>query len=143
MPTHFKTPAVIPVIAVDDIRQAISFYQRLGFNEEQAFSFADENGRLVHAHLCKDESVIFLGLRNISYYKSNPRAERIEKAHPAALGLGITLILQTDSLNEIYDVVKKAGLHILYEPTDEWYGDRVFLFVDPFGYEWKVSQPIR
>lgn len=142
MPNNVKIPAVIPVIAVDDIRQAIIFYKQLGFNEEEAFSFSDENGRLVHAHLYKDESVIFLGLTDVSYYKGKPRAKRIEEAQPAERGLGITLILQSDNLNEIYDLVRKAGLDVLYEPTDEWYGDRVFLFVDPFGYEWKVSQPL-
>jgi uncharacterized glyoxalase superfamily protein PhnB len=26
--------------------------------------------------------------------------------------------------------------------VDEFYGDRVFMFLDPFGYEWKISQPI-
>jgi uncharacterized glyoxalase superfamily protein PhnB len=29
------------------------------------------------------------------------------------------------------------------EPIDEFYGDRVFMFLDPDGYEWKVSQTIK
>ena len=52
-------------------------------------------------------------------------------------------MLQTDNLDSIYKMVQKEGLNILYEPTDEWYGDKVFLFLDPFGYEWKVSQPLK
>lgn len=31
---------------------------------------------------------------------------------------------------------------MLADPVDEWYGDRVSFFIDPFGYEWKISQPI-
>jgi len=31
----------------------------------------------------------------------------------------------------------------LLKPTDEFYGDRVCMFLDPDGYEWKVSKPLR
>lgn len=57
-------------------------------------------------------------------------------------GIGITLILQVDNLTKIYDLVRRKMLHVLAEPADEYYGDRVFFFIDPFGYEWKISQPI-
>jgi uncharacterized glyoxalase superfamily protein PhnB len=45
-------------------------------------------------------------------------------------------------LAAIYEFARSNGLQILSEPTDEYYGDRVFFFIDPFGYEWKISQPI-
>ena len=28
-------------------------------------------------------------------------------------------------------------------PGDEFYGDWVFMFLDPDGYEWKISQTIK
>ena len=40
----------------------------------------------------------------------------------------------------IYEMVRDRKLEILAEPVDEFYGDRVFFFLDPFGYEWKISQ---
>jgi uncharacterized glyoxalase superfamily protein PhnB len=46
-------------------------------------------------------------------------------------------------LQKVYQAVKKAQLEILLEPVDEFYGDRVFMFLDPNSYEWKISQTIR
>jgi uncharacterized glyoxalase superfamily protein PhnB len=57
-------------------------------------------------------------------------------------GIGITMILQVENLLNIYDFVRLEQLQVLAEPADEFYGDRVFFFLDPFGYEWKISQPI-
>jgi uncharacterized glyoxalase superfamily protein PhnB len=137
-----KVPSLIPVLMVDDIRDAIAFYLLLGFSEDKQYTFADENGSLVHAHLHKDGSVLFLGLPDRSYNKVSERAKRVETSTVVERGLGLTMIIQTQNLDEIYGMVKKRGLPILYEPANEWYGDKVFLFIDPFGYEWKVSQAL-
>ena len=58
-------------------------------------------------------------------------------------GLGVTLTLLVPDLEKVYKAVEKAALEILLEPVDEFYGDRVFMFLDPDGYEWKISQVIR
>lgn len=137
-----EIPSLIPVIVVDDVKKAISFYGRLGFAEEKEYTFADETGAMVHAQLRKGDSVLFLGPRGISYYEGKPRAKQVSLADPSERGLGVTFILQTTDLDDVVEFVKAEGLEILYGPADEWYGDRVFLFLDPFGYEWKVSQPL-
>jgi uncharacterized glyoxalase superfamily protein PhnB len=142
MSDYTNIPAVIPVIAVDDLRKAIEFYEKLGFKEAKEFSYSDESGQLVHAHLYKDGSVLFLGRIGVSYYESGPRAEKIRKAETAERGLGVTMILQTEDLEKLYETIKSHDLEILYEPADEYYGDRVFVFLDPFGYEWKASQSL-
>lgn len=135
-----NVPSLIPVLVVEDIKEAIAFYKLLGFCEEKEYSFADENGCIVHAQLQKDSSVLFLGLPDRSYNRESARAKRIENSTGGERGLGITMILQTQYLDELYSKVQESGLEILYGPANEWYGDKVFLFVDPFGYEWKVSQ---
>lgn len=135
-----RVPSLIPVLVVEDIEQAVTFYKQLGFSE--VFSIPDQKGHLVHAHLRKGDSVLFLGRPGVSYYEGHERAATIKHSHPNERGIGITLILQVDNLAEIYDLVRSKKLQILTEPTDEYYGDRVFFFIDPFGYEWKISQPI-
>ena len=42
----------------------------------------------------------------------------------------------------VLEELQEKGVKILSEPADEYYGDRVFFFLDPFGYEWKASQPV-
>jgi uncharacterized glyoxalase superfamily protein PhnB len=133
-------PTVIPVLAVEDIQVAIVFYGRLGFRE--VFSIPDQSGKLAHAHLRKGNSVLFLGRIDVSHYGNHRRAERIKSSRTIDRGIGITLILQVDSMASVYDFVRGENLQVLAEPRDEYYGDRVFFFLDPFGYEWKISQPI-
>jgi hypothetical protein len=58
-------PSVIPVLAVEDIKKAIAFYGHLGFNK--VFSIPDPSGKLVHAHLRKGESALFLGRLDVSH----------------------------------------------------------------------------
>ncbi len=89
-----------------------------------------------------DDCVLFLGRLDVSHYASNRRADAVTRSHASNRGIGITLILQVDNLSKVYEFVRGEGLEVLAEPRDEYYGDRVFFFLDPFGYEWKVSQPI-
>ena len=134
-------PTIIPVLAVEDIQEAIAFYSQLGFSE--VFSIPDQSGKLAHAHLRKGDSDLFLGRLDVSHYRGHRRAETIRGSRSIDRGVGITLILQVDSLEDVYDFVRREKLEVLAEPVDEYYGDRVFFFLDPFGYEWKISQPIR
>ena len=135
-----RVPSLIPVLAVEDIEEAVAFYKQLGFSE--VFSIPDQKAQLVQAHLRKGDSVLFLGRLGVSHYEGHERAATIKHSPSNERGIGITLILQVDNLVEIYDFVRSEKLHILAEPADEYYGDRVFFFIDPFGYEWKISQPI-
>jgi len=135
-----SVPSVIPVLAVEDIQKAIAFYSHLGFRE--VFSIPDQSAKLAHAHLHKGDSTLFLGRTDASHYPGHRRAETIKGSRSIDRGIGITLILQVDNLASVYDFVCREKLEVLAEPVDEYYGDRVFFFLDPFGYEWKISQPI-
>jgi uncharacterized glyoxalase superfamily protein PhnB len=133
-------PSVIPVLAVEDIQEAKAFYSHLGFSE--VFSIPDQSAKLAHAHLRKGDSALFLGRTDVSHYPGHRRVETIKGSRASERGIGITLILQVDNLASVYDFVCREQLEVLAEPVDEYYGDRVFFFLDPFGYEWKISQPI-
>jgi PhnB protein len=135
-----KISTLTPVLTVDSIEDAVEFYQELGFIE--VFSIPDGNGGMVHSHLRMGESALFLGRPDVSHYSGKPRAVMIANATADRRGMGLTLLLQVDNLDAIYEMVRLRKLEILAEPVNEFYGDRVFFFLDPFGYEWKISQPI-
>jgi uncharacterized glyoxalase superfamily protein PhnB len=131
-------PASMSVaLAVRDVAEASRFYQRFGFEQEHALP--NESGGLAFSLLIRDGAQLLLGPLEETHYGGPERSELIQ-AGPR--GLGVTLILQVDDLDDAYRLAREAGLSILVEPVDEYYGDRVFFFLDPFGYEWKVSQPI-
>ncbi len=102
-----------------------------------------ENGEPVHAHLSKDDSWLFLGRLGMTYYQSHERARLIKEGLASHRGLGTTMIVQVQNVDEVCSRLRAEGVEILCEPTNEFYGDRVFLFLDPFGYEWKVSHPTK
>ena len=126
------------VLGVKDIGQAIKFYQTLGFKLESALPRSD--GQLTVAFLTFGSSMLILGRLDELHYEHKVRARMIRKGPH---GLGATLTLFVPDLQKVYQAVKKAGLEILLEPVDEFYGDRVFMFLDTDGYEWKISQTIR
>jgi uncharacterized glyoxalase superfamily protein PhnB len=137
-----ELPSMAPfgaVIAVKDIGQASRFYQEsLGF--QQRFALPRADGQLALAILNFGSSSLLLGRLDELHYEHKVRARKIRKGPH---GLGITLTLLVPDLEEVYKAVKKSGVEILLEPIEEFYGDRVFMFVDPDGYEWKISQTIK
>src|SRR5262245_18451838 len=125
-------------LAVNDIEQASRFYQTLGFQQQFALPRAD--GQLTLAVLNFGASILLLGRLDELHYEHAVRARKIRKGPH---GLGVTLTLLVPDLHKVYTAVRKAGLEILLEPIDEFYGDRVFMLLDPDGYEWKMSQTIK
>ena len=85
---------------------------------------------------------MFLGRLDVSHYQVHQRAETIRGSRSIDRGVGVTLILQVEDLASAYNLVRRENLEVLAEPVNEYYGDRVLFFLDPFGYEWKISQPI-
>jgi uncharacterized glyoxalase superfamily protein PhnB len=132
-----ETPAVSVALAVEDVEEASRFYHDLGFREQ--FSLPDGSGGLALSILTREGSMLLLGPIEEVHY-AGPERTKLIQAGPR--GLGITLILQVDDLDETYDLVRRSGLKVLVDPVEEYYGDRVFFFLDPYGYEWKVSQPV-
>ena len=127
------------VLGVKDIEQASRFYQKtLGFQQQFALPRADS--QLTLAVLKYGSSMLLLGRLDELHYEHKVRARKIRKGPH---GLGITLTLLVPDLQKAYKAVKKARAPILLEPVDEFYGDRVFMFLDPDGYEWKISQTIK
>jgi uncharacterized glyoxalase superfamily protein PhnB len=125
------------VLAVDDVAEASKFYQKLGFRE--TFSIAGPTGQLAHCELATATSILMLGPLDLSHYDNDLRTGLIQRG---PRGLGATLMLAVDDVEAIADMVRREQLTVLLDPVDEYYGYRVFFFLDPFGYEWKIIQVV-
>ena len=139
--SNADSPPLAPmgaVLGVKDIEQASRFYQTLGL--QQQFALPRGDGQLTLAVLSYGSSSLLLGRLDELHYEHEARATKIRKGPH---GLGVTLTLGVHDLHTAYRAVKQAGLEILLEPVEEFYGDRVFMFLDPDGYEWKISQTIK
>src|SRR5262245_36164702 len=127
-PTYL--PLLGAVVAVENLEEASAFYQKLGFVQEMSLDGTD--GRLIHVTLRFGSNVFMLGRLDASHYEYRARTRLIQEG---PRGLGVTFLIVVPDLKAVYEVVRAAGLKVLLEPRDEFYGDRVFLFVDPYGYE--------
>ncbi len=124
-------------LAVPDVDAASAFYQELGF--EEVFSIPSHNGGTAMAFLSHGGADLLLGPLAEPHYEAEDRTALIQAGPP---GFGVTLLLEVDDLAGVYEWARERALTILQEPLDEYYGDRVFFFLDPFGYEWNIAQQI-
>ena len=71
-----------------------------------------------------------------------PDPERERQIQRGPRGLGVVIGHMVDDLDVTYRYCTEEGCEITCEPMNEAWGVRVFVCLDPFGYEWEFSQPI-
>jgi uncharacterized glyoxalase superfamily protein PhnB len=124
-------------LRVEDVPAAVAFYRGLGF--EEVGSVPDARGRPVMAILAGNGVQLVVDAVAGMPFPDRER-ERLTKAGPR--GLGVALGLSVADLEATYDYCREAGCPITCEPMDEAWGERVFECIDPFGYQWELSQPL-
>jgi uncharacterized glyoxalase superfamily protein PhnB len=124
-------------LRVADVQAATRFYGGLGFQE--VGSVPNPDGEPVLAILRQGEVHLLVdALVGMPF----PDSERERQIQQGPRGLGVTIGLEVEDLEAAYQYCTAAGCSITCQPMDEAWGDRVFACLDPFGYEWELSQPI-
>jgi uncharacterized glyoxalase superfamily protein PhnB len=54
----------------------------------------------------------------------------------------VAIGLMVDDMDATLAYCTAAGCEVTSEPMDMPWGDRVFEFIDPFGYVWEIYRPI-
>lgn len=116
-----------PRMAFRDPAKAIEFYQRaLGAKEKFRFQIGDS---IPHAELLIGDSSIALA------------GEWPEGGRFSAETLGhspISISIQVPDVDAFSKHAVAAGMTLVREPKDQFYGHRDALLADPFGYSWAV-----
>lgn len=136
-----NTPQFAPIgvnLRVPNIEEAARFYERIGFTQVMALPGPD--GKWAFCMLNFGNSVIMLGPREQPNYPDKARERQHQKG---PYSLGISLYLNVPDLASAYRACKNNGCKIVIEPMDEFWGDRSFTCVDPYGYEWQIAQTMR
>lgn len=124
---------VQPYLHVRGAAKAIEFYkQALGAQEVMRMPQAD--GRIGHAEIRIGDSIVMLadeapdrGIHGPEHYGGAP----------------MSLMLYTENCDAIYRKAIAGGSTSLREPADQFYGDRMAGFQDPFGFQWYVATHIK
>jgi PhnB protein len=116
-----------PRIAFRDPAKAIEFYKSaLGAKETFRFQVGDE---IPHAEITIGSSTI------------NIAGEWPEGGRFSAETLGaspISMSVRVDDVDSFAEHAVEAGMKLVREPRDQFYGSRDALLQDPFGYSWTV-----
>ena len=116
-----------PRLAFRDPAKAIEFYTRaLGAKETFRFEIG---GSIPHAE-------IMIGDSTIDVAGEWPEGGRFSAE---TLGFSpISMSIQVDDVDAFAEHAVAAGMKLVREPKDQFYGHRDALLLDPFGYSWAV-----
>jgi PhnB protein len=123
-----------PTLIVEDIAKSVEFYTKtLGF--ETVGMLPGPDGTLVYASVkWRDVSIMF------------GQASWLPAAVLPHRGTGVDFyILSTaeDDIDRYYQLLQQAGVNIVKEIEDQFWGDRTFSIKDPDGYQLTFAKTIR
>ena len=88
------------------------------------------DGKVGHAELQIGESVIFVA----------DEFPEMGYVGPKKIGGSpVTLMVYVEDVDATFDRATKAGAKVTRPVEDQFYGDRVGQFEDPFGHRWSVA----
>ena len=125
---------LMPMISVDSVDQARAFYvDKLGFNH--MMGMLGKDGQLDFCTVTLNGAKIML---------MRPQ-ERIEGTGPTSSKRPVEIYLEVDDVDSYHEQVQTNEVKVTDPLTDQWWGDRTFKVIDPFGYQiWfykTVSEP--
>lgn len=124
---------VQPHFAVKDGRAALDFYQ-MAFGAEVLFTLIDpSDGRLGHAEIRIGRSILML---NDEYPDFGALAPDTIGGSPVSFNIEVA-----DADAAIARALT-AGATLLRPASDQFYGHRSGMVLDPFGYRWALSHKV-
>jgi uncharacterized glyoxalase superfamily protein PhnB len=119
-------------VCYQDAKTALQWLEA-AFGFEPSLVVTNEDGQIVHAEMRFGESMIMVGAEAPG--AKSPRSiggVNTQKMH-AQMSAGI---------DEHCVRARAAGAVILREPETQFYGDRVYVAVDPEGHVWSFGQTV-
>ena len=122
-------PQVTPYLCVDGAKAAIEFYSKvLGATERMHMPGPD--GKIGHAELELGDSLIML---------ADEYPEMGIRGPKAVGGTPVTISIYVEDADAVFDAAVAAGATSLRPVENQFYGDRIGQFEDPFGHRWSVA----
>jgi PhnB protein len=129
-------PALSPHLVVDDAAAAIDFYVR-AFDAVEIGRVPGPDGKLVNAAVRINGFTVMLN-------DDFPETCGGKSMTPRSLGgTPVTIHMTVTDVDAKFKRAVDAGATVLAELTDQFWGDRYGVVVDPFGHHWSMGQPIR
>jgi PhnB protein len=122
-------PEVTPYLSVDGAAAAIDFYAKV-FGTTERMRMGGPGGRIGHAELQLGSSLIMLADEFPEGGQVGPRKVG---------GTPVTISVYVEDVDAVFARALEAGATEVRPVADQFYGDRLGAFEDPFGHRWSVA----
>lgn len=140
---HETTPTVDPVpngmhtitphLVCAGAAEAIGFYKN-AFGAEEGCCLAAPDGRIMNASIRIGDSMLMLVDEMPEWGALGPKTRG---------GTSVTIHLQVQDADSLFDRAVKAGATVKLQITDMFWGDRYGMVIDPYGHEWSIASHVR
>jgi PhnB protein len=128
-PIPKRKSALSPYLVVKGATEAISFYQQ-AFGARELFRLTEPSGKVGHAELELGGSQFMLADEYPDFGALSPVTLN---------GTPVSIHLYVADVDEVAARAVAHGATLLRPLSDEFFGDRVALIVDPFGHKWHLA----
>jgi PhnB protein len=123
---------VTPYLTVNDGAAAIAFYEK-AFGAKETVRMDGPDGKIGHAEILIGDSHVML---------ADEQPERGTRSPRSIGGSPVTLALYVENVDALVAQAIAAGAKETRPVADQFYGDRVGMVEDPFGYSWHIGTHI-
>jgi PhnB protein len=120
---------VTPYLIVDQAARALDFYKE-AFGAKELMRFPSPGGKIGHAEIQIGDSRIML---------ADEHPEMGARAPRSIGGSPVSIHLYVEDVDAVASRAKAAGAKEIRPVADQFYGDRLGTFQDPFGHQWHIS----
>ena len=115
---------VMPMISVDSVDALRSFYvEKLGFSH--MMGVVGKDGQFDFCTVVRDGAKVML---------MRPQ-ERVDGAAPSTAKRSVEIYLEVADVDGLHAEVRKKGVQVTLPLETQWWGDRTFAVMDPYGYQ--------
>jgi PhnB protein len=122
-------PQVTPYLCVDGAGDAIDFYSKV-FGATERMRMPSPGGKIGHAELMIGDAVIMLADEHPEIGFRSPKAIG---------GTPVTIHVYVEDVDRVFERAVEAGATETRPLENQFYGDRIGQFEDPFGHRWSVA----
>lgn len=123
--------AVTPYIIVDDPVKALEFYEK-ALDAVVISKMEIAPGEIVHAEFRVGDSIIMMAGNNPEMHLQ-PQGGEFRS---------VSFMVYVPDVDKAAQKALKAGMKMMKEVRDQFYGDRAGTFEDPFGHVWTLGTHI-
>ena len=123
--------AVTPYIIVDDAQKALDFYEK-ALGAKVIYKMEIAPGEVAHAEFSVGDSIIMMAGSSPDMYLQ----PQIGEFRP------VSFMVYVPDVDAAAERALKAGMKLIKEVRDQFYGDRAGTFEDPFGHVWTLGTHI-